>query len=173
MVWLDLLCSCTCTRYAININRISLALRWRWIAIVFGLLCSLWPRNLHLSSMKNQHGHLKRTVLWRQHRWLMTCSSCRSDIIVKMTYEWWHVVVLLLLLLQPSALFGWFKTSNWSCTWMGSWWSMKTLNTLRQLWDRRFEDFVGTHICKLCVILWFVRISGCVYSWSIWVGDSP
>ena len=44
---------CSRTRYA----SISLVLPWL-IAVVFGFLClSLWPQNLYLSRMKNQHGH--------------------------------------------------------------------------------------------------------------------
>ena len=35
------------------------------------------------------------------------------------------------------------------------------------------EDFVETHLCKLCVILSIARITGCVSSLSIEVGDSP
>ena len=35
------------------------------------------------------------------------------------------------------------------------------------------EDFVETHLCKLCVILSIARITGFVSSLSIEVGDSP
>ena len=46
-------CVLVYTRYA----SISLALPWL-IAVVLVLLCpSLWPQNLYLSRMKNQHGH--------------------------------------------------------------------------------------------------------------------
>ena len=58
VVWLVL--SCCRTRYA----SISLALPWL-IAVVLVLLClNLWPHNLYLFRMKNQHGHWVYWCRW-------------------------------------------------------------------------------------------------------------
>ena len=56
LVWLVLLCS---TRYA----SISPALPWLIVVVLFFLCLSLWPHNLYLERMKNQHGHWLLGVL--------------------------------------------------------------------------------------------------------------
>ena len=57
------------TRYA----SISLALPWL-IAVVFGFpRLSLWPQNLYISRMKNQHGH------WVYWCWVQRAVPCEDN----------------------------------------------------------------------------------------------
>ena len=58
LVWLVLF-RCR-TRYV----SISLALPWLIAVVLFFLRLSLWPHNLYLSRMKNQHGHWVYWCRW-------------------------------------------------------------------------------------------------------------